>query len=172
MYRYLKSNSHVTLVFQAEKNSNKSRSMGSCKICYKLLRKQCVLIVWAGRPDGKYLAHGDNLRTSLRLVHTAWPAEPNIFPSDLTLPVDTRLSVRLPPFSFFLSSYIFSSSHLAGTYAGLCDFSRPCSCHYVHFLYRDFFIRIRISKTHRCLLPVCKNTRVEDHHDVNQAYGY
>ena len=29
MYRYLKSNSHVTLVFQAEKNSNKSRSMGS-----------------------------------------------------------------------------------------------------------------------------------------------
>ena len=29
MYRYLKSNSRVTLVFQAEKNSNKSRSMGS-----------------------------------------------------------------------------------------------------------------------------------------------
>ena len=114
----------------------------ACKICYKLLRKQCVLIVWAGRPDGKYLAHGDNLRTSLRLVHTAWPAEPNIFPSDPTLPVDTHLSVRLPSFSFFLSSYIFSSSHLAGTYAGLCDFSRPCSCHYVHFLYRDFFLSV------------------------------
>ena len=120
MSRYLKSNSHVTLVFQAEKNSNKSRNMGSCKICYKLLRKQCVLIIWAGGPDGKYLAHGDNLRTSLRLVHTAWPAEPNIFPSDPTLPVDTHLSVRLPSFSFFLSSYIFSSLNLAGTYTGLC----------------------------------------------------
>ena len=72
-------------------------------------------------------------------------------------------------FPFFLH---ISSSPLMGPYAGLCDFSRPCSCHYVHFLYRDFFIRIRISKTHRCLLPVCKNTRVEDHHDVNQAYGY
>ena len=45
MSRYLKSNSHVTLVFQAEKNSNKSRNMGYCKICYKLLRKQCVLII-------------------------------------------------------------------------------------------------------------------------------
>ena len=33
-------------------------------------------------------------------------------------------------------------------------------------------IRIRISKTHRCLLPVCKNTRVDDYHDVKQAYGY
>ena len=72
-------------------------------------------------------------------------------------------------FPFFLH---ISSSPLMGPYAGLCDFSRPCSCHYVHFLYRDFFIRIRISKTHRCLLPVCKNTRVEDHQDVNQAYGY
>ena len=141
MSRCLKSNSHVTLDFQAEKNSNKSRSMGSCKICYKLLRKQCV-IIWAGGPDGKYLAHADNLRTSLRLVHTAWPAESNIFPSDLTLPVDTHLSARLPSFSFFLSSYIFSSSHLAWTYAGLCDFSRPCSCHYVHFLFRDFFLSV------------------------------
>ena len=170
MYRYLKSNSHVTLVFQAEKNSNKSRSMGSCKNCYKLIRKQCVLIVWAGGPDGKYLAHGDNLRTSLRLVHTAWPAEPNIFPSDPTLSVDTHLCAGLPSFSFFLSSYIFHPRLSWGHTLGCATF--PCSCHYVHFLYRDFFIRIRISKTHRCLLPVCKNTRVEDHQDVNQAYGY
>ena len=141
MSRCLKSNSHVTLVFQAEKKSNKSRSMGSCKICYKLLRKQCVLIIWAGGPDGKYLAHDDNLRTLLRLVHTAWPAEPNIFPSDPTLPVDTHLSVRLPSFSFFLSSYIFSSSHLAGTYAGLCDFSRPCSCHSTYISYTGIFFK-------------------------------
>ena len=106
----------------------------ACKICYKLLRKQCVLIVWAGRPDGKYLAHGDNLRMTHRAKYfPVWPDLASRY---------TDLSVRLPSFSFFLSSYIFSSSHLAGTYAGLCDFSRPCSCHYVHFLYRDFFLSV------------------------------
>ena len=124
MSRCLKSNSHVTLFFQAEKNSNKSRSMGSCKICYKLLRKQCV-IIWAGGLDGKYLAHADNLRTSLRLVHTAWPAESNIFPSDLTLPVDTHLSARLPPFSFFLSSYIFHPRISWGHTPGCATFLDP-----------------------------------------------
>ena len=46
MYRYLKSNSHFTLVFQAEKiQINQGVWAPACKICYKLLRKQCVLIV-------------------------------------------------------------------------------------------------------------------------------
>ena len=99
------------------------------------------------------------------------------FPVWPDLSVDTHLSVRPPSFSFFLSSYIFSSSPLMEAYAGLCGFSRPCSCHCVHFLPGFFYvlsvlIRIRISKTHRCLLPVCKNTRVDDYHDVKQAYGY
>ena len=169
MYRYLKSNSHVTLVFQAEKNSNKSRSMGSglqdllqaiketvCSYCLSGKAGREIFGSWWQLTD--FAALGPHGMTRRAKYFPVWP--------------DTHLSVRLPSFSFFLSSYIFSSSHLAGTYAGLCDFSRPCSCHYVHFLYRDFFIRIRISKTHRCLLPVCKNTRVEDHQDVNQAYGY
>ena len=74
-------------------------------------------------------------------------------------------------FPFFL--HIFSWRHMLGCAA----FPDPALA-IAYISYRDFFyvlsvlIRIRISKTHRCLLPVCKNTRVEDHQDVNQAYGY
>ena len=51
----------------------------------------------------------------------------------------TRKTAVFLVFPFFLH---ISSSPLMGPYAGLCDFSRPCSCHYVHFLYRDFFLSV------------------------------
>ena len=111
-------------------------------------------------------------------LHCAWSTrhdpQSQIF-SRLTRPCQSihiyAQDCRLSRFSFLLTYFLME------TYAGLCGFSRPCSSHCVHFLPGFFYvlsvlIRIRISKTHRCLLPVCKNTRVHDYHDVKQAYGY
>ena len=98
--------------------------------------------------------------------------------SDPTLPVNTHFIMGPPSFSFFLTSYIFffltSRGDIRWAVRLFPILLEPLST----FLIPRFFyalselIRIRISKTHRCLLPVCKNTRVEDHQDVNQAYGY
>ena len=149
MSRYLKSNSHVTLVFQAEKNSNKSRNMGT--VCSYYLSGRAgreIFGSWWQLTD--FAALGPHGMTRRAKYFPVWPD----LASRYTFKRKTAVFLVFP---FFLH---ISSSPLMGPYAGLCDFSRPCSCHYVHFLYRDFFIRIRISKTHRCLLPVCKNPRV------------
>ena len=78
---------------------------------------------------------------------------------------------RLSRFSFLLTYFHprLSWRHTLGCAA----FPDPALA-IAYISYRDLsvLIRIRISKTHRCLLPVCKNTRVDDHQDVNQAYGY